>query len=103
MNDQPKLVSGRWWRPMRLSVRVLVVTVLLSGGGLGWWLRSVRSQREAVEAVQKVGGYVTYDWEFKDGETFETGRPPWPEWLVRLIGTDGFSSVTVVQYGGATV
>ena len=53
-------------------------------------------QREAVESIQKAGGYVQYDWQFKDGEPTENTGPPWPEWLVRLTGSDCFSHVTVV-------
>jgi hypothetical protein len=97
MRDRAKRVSLRQWRPVRWSVRVTVVAVLLIGGGLGWWLRSVRLQREAVEAVDKAGGHTQYDWEFKDGEFLENTGPPWPEWMVSRLGTDWFSRVAVVQ------
>ncbi len=98
MKDQAKRVPRRRWRPVRWSVRVTVVAVLLIGGGLGWWLRSVRIQREAVEAVDRAGGYIRYDWAVKDGEeVFDNTGPPWPEWMVSRMGTDCFSSVTMVQ------
>jgi hypothetical protein len=101
MRDRATSVSRRRWRPVRWRVRVTVVAVLLIGGGLGWWLRSVRIQREAVEAVDNGGGYIQYDWHFKDGEVFDNTGPPWPEWMVRHLGTDCFSSVTVVQANAA--
>ena len=78
-------------------MRALVIAVILVGGGLGWWVRSVRIQREAVEAIQRVGGYVTYDWAYKDGEIFENSGPPWPRWVVEIVGTDCFSNVTRIS------
>ena len=59
---------------------------MLAGGGLGWWARSARIQREAVETIQKAGGYVTYDFAYKNGETLENSGPLWPEWLRRRRG-----------------
>ncbi len=78
----------------------MVVSVMLIGGGLGCWLRSTRIQRESVDAIQRAEGYVRYDWEYKGGEELENGGSPWPDWLVRLVGADFFSNVTVVYLDG---
>ena len=101
MNPSTKAGSDRGWRQLRISVRALVVAVMLIGGTLGWWVRGVRLQREAVEAIQKAGGYVTYDWAYKNGEIFEKSGPPWPVWVVDLLGVDCFSSVTRISLDNA--
>jgi hypothetical protein len=72
---------------MRFSLRGLLVLVLLIGGGLGW-LRSVRDQRDAVAAIQKARGRVSYDWQWNDGGSTPNGEPLWPRWLVNRVGVD---------------
>lgn len=99
MQYQAPVVLRRRW--LRMSVRRLVVIVMMTGGALGWLARSARIQREAVEAIQRAGGYVTYDWEYKNGESFERSGPRWPKWLVTLLGVAYFGNVTVVQLQSA--
>jgi len=80
-----------------------MLLVLLSGGGFGWIVhvvRSAESQRLAVAGIAKAGGFVMYDWSFKNGR-FLAKREPWgPPWLVDLIGDligiDYFGHVTWV-------
>ncbi len=84
----------RW---LRMNVQRFIVIVLVTGGALGWLARSARIQREAVETIQNAGGYVTYDWQYKNGESFERAGPPWPSWLVSLVGVDYFANITGVQ------
>ena len=50
-----------WRRFLRVSVRGLIVLVLVTGAGVGWLVRSARIQREAVAAIRKAGGGVSYD------------------------------------------
>ena len=63
MTDQANPESRLWRRLQRFSVRGMIVVVLLVGGSLGWFVRSARIQREAVAAIEKAGGGVSYDWE----------------------------------------
>ena len=51
---------------------------------------SRREQHEAVEAIRKLGGEVTYDYE--DADTFVTS--PWPAWLRERLGVDLLANVT---------
>jgi hypothetical protein len=62
-------VSHPWRRFPRFSVRGLVVVVLVIGVGLGWIVRRVQMQREAVAAIRNGGGIVFYDWEWCNGLT----------------------------------
>ena len=52
-----------WQRFLRLNVRGLIVVVLVTGGWLGWLVRCVGIQREAVQAITAAGGRVSYAWE----------------------------------------
>ena len=96
MNDQANPVSRPWRRFLRFSVRGLVVLALVIGGWLGWIARSARIQREAVAAIVKAGGTVSYDWEWTNGKSIAEGKPWAPRWLVDLIGVDYFAHVTYV-------
>ena len=61
MSDRPSQKIWRRW--LRLSVRGLMILVLILGGGLGWIVHRAKTQRVAVAAIEKAGGWVRYDWE----------------------------------------
>jgi len=71
--------------------------VLLIGAGLGWLVRSAHVQRDAVAAIRRAGGSVSYDWEWNNGKSVPGGKPWAPKWLVDLIGVDYFAHVTSVR------
>ena len=85
-----------WRRFLRFSVRGLLVLMLVIGGGLGWIIRQAHIQRDALAAVVKAGGSVTYDWEWNNGKFIPGGKLWAPKWLVDLIGVDYFAHVTYV-------
>ena len=91
-------VSRPWRRFPRLSVRGLMVVVLVIGGWLGWFIHRVELQRAAVGAIDRGGGFVTYEWEWKDGASVSGGKPRWPKWLVDRVGIDCFASVTRIDF-----
>ena len=94
----PPVVS-MWRRLSRLSVRAILVLVLIVGAALGWFLRSAKIQRQAVEVINKVGG-VQYDWQWSHGSSATRSGPWAPKWLVEAAGVDFFSNVTVVEITG---
>ncbi len=95
-------VSRPWRTYLRSSVRGLILLVLVIGVGLGWMVQSARNQHNAVAAIEKAGGSVSYDWEWRNG-TDIPGRKPWaPRSLVDPIGVDYFGHVTAVSLPGAT-
>jgi internalin A len=92
----PAVPVPRPWRKfLRFSVRGLIVVVLLIGVWLGWLVRSARIQHEAVAAIEKVGGSVSYDWGWSNGKSIPGGKPWAPRWFVDLIGVDYFGHVTI--------
>jgi internalin A len=96
MTDHGNPVSRPWRRSLRFSVRGLIALVLIIGVWFGWIVRSARIQREAVAAITRTGGFVRYDWEFKNGHYDSKAQPVWPKRLVDLIGADYVGSVTEV-------
>jgi internalin A len=102
MTDQAKRASHSWRRFLRFSVRGLIVLVLVIGVWLGWVVRSARIQREAVAAIEKSGGAVSYEWDQGAGIHRSRGKSWAPTWLVELIGIDYFGRVRVVLLFDAT-
>lgn len=79
----------RRWRSV--SLRGLIVLVLLVGSGSGWVVQRARVQREAVAAIEAVGGQVFYSWDYD----FESDHPApdmsvlgWRQRLSEWIGPD---------------
>ncbi len=98
MTDQAKPVSRPRRRVLRFSMRGMMVLVLAIGGWLGWFVRSARIQREAVAAIQKGGGEVHFQWEWKNGTVVPGGKPWAPEQLVKLLGVDYFGHIAHVSF-----
>lgn len=79
------------------SVRALMALVLALGGGLGWFVHRAQVQRDAVAAIVRVGGRVSYDWQWNNGRRIAKGKPRWSGWLVDRLGPDYFADVTRVN------
>ena len=75
-----------------------MVLVLIAGGGFGWVFHRAKLQRDAVEAIERVGGTVGYSWQRANG-TWVSPRPqsPWTDWLRRELGPDFLDTVTHVS------
>ena len=55
-------VTPRRRRRFMISLRTMMILVLVFGGWLGWFVRRVQIQQDAVAAVKNAGGSVFYDW-----------------------------------------
>ncbi len=100
MNDRAKPAARPWRRFLRFSVRGMIFLVVVIGGWLGWIVRSARIQRDAVDAITKADGQVTYDWHWTgtDRKVAPTGRPWAPRWVVDLVGVDYFGNIRCVLF-----
>ena len=58
MTVTPPAPPARRRSRIRLSVRGLTILVLVLGAGLAWVIRPARMQRDAVTAIQRLGGNV---------------------------------------------
>ena len=70
------------------------------GGGARILGRRAHDQRDTVAAIQHAGGAVVYDWQWKNGHLRRSGKPRWPAWLIKQIGTDFFYRVKQVEFAG---
>jgi hypothetical protein len=93
----PKTGSRSWRTYVRFSMRGLLVLILALGVGLGWLVHRAQVQRDLVNAIQRAGGQIWYDWQFKDGRIVSNGVPPGLKWLVEVLGVDYFADVTVIN------
>jgi hypothetical protein len=89
-------------RFLRFRVRALIVAVLLFGGYLGWIVNRAHERHLVIAALERSGGGVEFDWQFKNGRHFSNPSSRWPKWLVDLVGADHFHDVTwaLVGFGG---
>ena len=99
MTNQPKSVARRSRSILRLTLQVLAVLFVAIVGWVGWVFYTAKVQHDAVDAVEKAGGSVAYDWELKDGPLVPTPKPWWLKWLVDHLGADCFSNVIRVNLG----
>jgi hypothetical protein len=95
-------------RRFHLSLRTMMILVLILGAWLGWFVRSVRIQQNAVAAILKAGGTVGYDLEWRNGGPNPYRKswvPEWlggdqawmPQWMTRGAGLDYFGHVVSVS------
>lgn len=93
MTEMPK-PKRRWFR---FSLRTLLIVVVLLSLPLGWFamkMARAERQRRAVEAIERVGGWIQYDCCVD-----ESGKPQ-PSvstWLTGLVGVHSFVHVVTVS------
>jgi hypothetical protein len=71
---------------------------------LGWKVNRVRNQRLVMAEIQKLNGFVIYDYQrnFNVGISTSAG-PPGPNWLRDLLGVDYFADIAHVNVSGPQV
>jgi hypothetical protein len=97
MRSQPKMTDDkprrRWYQ---YSLRTLLLLMLLVSVGMSLVatrMRAARRQRDAVAAIKKSGGWVTYSHDDDTSFPLPGRPPPGPLWLRRLLGDDFFTTV----------
>jgi hypothetical protein len=81
--------ARRWFQ---YSLRSFLVVVTALAVWLGVVVNRAREQREAVKAIEALGGDVIYEGE----DPFADAEPSGPAWLRRVVGNDFFDAVDVV-------
>jgi hypothetical protein len=95
-------------RRFMISLRTMMILVLVFGGWLGWFVRRVQVQQDAVAAVKNAGGSVVYDLDWKNAGPNPYRKswvPDWlggdqewiPRWALSRIGIDYFGNVVEVS------
>lgn len=120
----------RRWRCWRFTLRGLLLFIAILSVWLGSITHRARTQKQAVDAIQRLGGHVRYDYQQYAPPTAPSTdpkpdrrwhkynytkriaellaeeaayTPPGPEWLRALVGDDYFTSVVTVSLSGAAV
>ena len=93
----------RYRRYLSFSLRTLFILLTASAVWLGIVVNRAREQREAVKAIEALGGTVFYDWQqqyLPNGYKIvaRDGTPVGPAWLRKIIGDDFFQTVTTVIF-----
>jgi internalin A len=76
---------------------MMLALVLVIGCGLSWMVHLAHVERDAVAAIQKIGGTVHYDWESQVRSPNPPPNPWWPRWLADRTGLDFESHVVSVN------
>ena len=100
------LVAPVFRRRFQFSLRSLMLLVVVVAIPCSWFataMKAAREQRAAVEAIEKLGGWVNYDYEYDETDPFAPDPPmpgtahqlPGPAWLCRRLGVDLLANVVV--------
>lgn len=96
MDEAPKLRRRRF----QISLRTLLLLVTFCSALFGWLgikVRQAQQQKEAIEAIEKIGGVIFYDYHYPGGDFNRLAAPPGPAWLRSLFGIDFVANVTFVR------
>ncbi|MCE9548502.1 MAG: hypothetical protein K8T25_23755 [Planctomycetia bacterium] len=102
MTDPSPKPKRRWFQ---FSLRTLFLVTTLDAilfALLGWWSYKARQQREAVAALEKVGGTVSYNYSLPWTSGMKD-PPRWPVQLVHRVGVDYFARVESLRTSGKQV
>jgi hypothetical protein len=95
---EPPKRKRRWFQ---FSLRTLMIFTVICALAIAWvgrWTDQKRKEREAVDALVKLGGHVSFAYQ----QTGGSGTPPGPAWLRKLVGDNAFSEVEEVSFIGDT-
>jgi len=86
-------------RRARFSLRSLLVVMTVASVALAWYVRRVRIEQRAAEAVAAAGGTILYDWQLRPVESAQTFKPdpPGPNCLRSWFGPHWFDNIAKVE------
>ncbi len=86
----------RWYQ---YSLRSLFLVTLVFALWLGWICHKANQQRNAVEAIEDLGGWVCYDYQVDaSGDYTPDAEPPGPAWFRNLVGLDFLADVVKASF-----
>jgi Leucine-rich repeat (LRR) protein len=89
----------RWYQYSLRSLFILTFLVAIASSWLAVKMGQARRQKEAVEALLKLGGTVNYDYEISsEGYLINGAKLPGPAWLRKIIGDDFYINVNGANF-----
>ncbi len=86
-------------RPIRFSLKLLLLIFSISCVWLGYASNRARSQKRAVDRVIELGGHVGFDYQFDSNMNWRKDpKLPAPVWLIDVIGEDYARRPMVVNF-----
>jgi hypothetical protein len=97
--DVPPKRKRRWFQFSLRSLLIAVAVVAVPCAWLGHKIEQKRRQRDAVEAIRRLGGRVKFgdQIDFDGVPLAGDRRPPGPLWFRELLGDDFFADVKSVD------
>jgi hypothetical protein len=87
-------------RPLfQFRLRTLLLAVLAVSVALGWYVRQVELQRQAIAVMKNDGGDAFYDYELTDGKLDFNHKSPIPQVLLDRLGIDFFHAAVRIDLG----
>ena len=99
-HSTPSKPRRRWFQ---YSLRTLFVLLTVLCVWLAVTVNRARKQREAVAAIEELGGVVYYDFQVDNSRGLLRAKLPGPKWLRELVGDEYFVSVHFVDLGNTQV
>jgi hypothetical protein len=102
--DPPKR-NRRWFQFSLRSLMIVVAVVAVPCAWLGHKIEQKRRQRDAIEAIRRIGGRVEFGYQLDSNGAQLAGdrQPPGALWLRKLLGDDFFADVKSVDLSGTEV
>jgi hypothetical protein len=96
MQAEPLKYKRHWFQFSLRTLLIFMTVVALACGWLATKIEKKHSEREAVEAIIKLGGDVMYDYQYTDSR-----KPSTPIWLANVLGEGLFDDVRDVDLENA--
>jgi hypothetical protein len=93
-NEKPPIRN--WKDALRFKARTLMVIIGVLALGLGMHVHSSRVQQDAVAEIERRGGKVWQDWEYKNYSVAGKGKPRRFKWLEDWVGVDYLGTALLV-------
>lgn len=100
--EVPRKPRRRW---LQFGTRTLLLTTMFLSVSLGFYMQRVRRQKEAVQEIRDLGGWVYYDYQERkrSGSSYfePTAEPTLPRSVLDWFGEDFFFDVAACSYANA--
>jgi hypothetical protein len=101
MSGQPDVVLPKRRRFLQFSLGTLLLAVTLPGVWLGLEVNKARRQREAIAAIERLGGAVLYDYQFDAKHTqIADAKSNVPQWFRGGFGEEFYRKPVQIYMGG---